>query len=300
MSNSDYVTRATGRVFCPVASLVDEIAPLDTVLNITGLKTTGPNDRWVGMGAMIGNEIVRITEINEGNVHVARGCADTVPTTHAAGSLIWFIDSHAGTDRREYVSGQTIGVKVLPKTSSKQTPIANSPPQALTFNHRFIRPYPPGDVKVGSVSLFSAAPQRITATAGLSLSWATRNRIVQADQLIGHLDGSSAPEVGQTTRVRLYRSSDDGLVATTSVTGTTWTYDRTTAAADFSLAALSDTGDFTAYAVIDSLRDGYGSWHSYTLAFAIDTTGLVPKNFVLLESGDKLLLESGDKILLEN
>lgn len=295
MSNADYVTRAIGQPFCPKARLASAVDPLDTVLAITGLQSTGPGDRWVGMAAMLGTEIVEVTQINDGNVHVKRGCADTVPSAHPTNTALWFFDSHVGTDGREYVGG-TVALKVLPKTSSQPTPITYSPPQNITFSNRFIRPYPPANVLANGTSVFIATP-RITVSVPLSLTVATRNRVVQADVLLGHTESSISPEVGQLTRVRVYRLSNE-MVATYTFSGTSWSYDRSTAATDLSL--VGDTGDSGAYLLLDSTRDGYPSWQSYRLDFTIDTTGLASLPARLTEDGTPRLTEDGVTRTLEN
>lgn len=296
MSNADYVTRATGQPFCPKASLTAAVAQLDTVLPIGNVQSVGPGDRWVGMAALLGGEVVEVTQINSGNVHVKRGCADTVPASHATGTALWFFDGHVGTDNREYAGG-TVALKVLPKTSSTPTPIAYSPPQNLTFAYRFIRPYPPADVKINGTSVFTAT-LRLTSSQQFDLTVATRNRVVQSDVLLGHTESSMAPETGQVTRVRLYSASTDALATTYTFSGSAWSYDRDTAGFDFGLSVGS--GDFSAYAVIDSLRDGYASWQSYRFDFIIDTSGMTALTARLTEGGATRTTESGVTRTQEN
>lgn len=298
MANSDYETRAVG-AFCPVANLASIVGPLDTTLPLTALKTVGPNDRWVGMCAMVGTELVKVTAINTGNIEVARGCGDTVPAAHPLGTIVWFIDAYIGTDKREYLSGSTVGIKVLPKTTSQSTPLDKSPPQAITFNHRFIRPYPPADCKANGTAVH-AADVTIDGTTSLTLSWVHRNRVAQADQLLGHTDAGVAPEAGQVTRVRFYTPAN-ALVATVTSAGNELVYDRSTATVDFGLLAVANTGDFPAYLVLDSTRDGYESWQSYRLDFVIDTNGIAPVGTQrLLEDGTVRRLESGVARILES
>ncbi|MHC3980113.1 hypothetical protein ACIPL3_22990, partial [Pseudomonas aeruginosa] len=103
---------------------------------------------------------------------------DTVPAPHEAGALIWFYEDWATEDTREYVTGETVNVKLLSRTSSATLAESLAPVDSLRMNQRQARPYAPGRVLVCGV----AYP---TKTYGvLTVSWAHRNRLLQADQLV--------------------------------------------------------------------------------------------------------------------
>lgn len=297
MSNADYVIAKAG-IFSAIANTTGAIVPMTNLVNITSFRSIGVGDRFVGQAILIDDEIMRITAINPASLHVARGCADTVPAAHADNAIVWFFHRTVTSDGREYFPGETTSVKVLPRTASRTMPIEYSPPQTFTFAGRAAHPYPPGRVIVGA-SVWYASGFRLTAIApNLAITWAHRNRLTQADQLVAHEEVSVTPEVGTTYRLRLFTAGNTLVRTISGVTAAALTYTRAEAATDFGLAAISDTGDYPAYAILDTQRDGYASLQNYRIDFVVDTTAIVGN--LLLETGYRLLLETGDHINLEN
>lgn len=267
MANSDYTTRGTGLI-CASAVLDDAYDPAATELAITGFTSDNiAVAPAVGSPVMINGEVMRLVSFDSDQVVVARGCGDTIPRYLLGGSKVWLMDSdiRVGSDSREYAASGTIGVKVLMRTTGSQMQPKHSPPNALTFNHRFIRPYPPGQVKVNGQPFFNTAQIATEDTPNLVLSWVHRNRVTQADQLIDHSAGNVTPEVGQTYRVEIRRSSDNTLVrAESGITGTSYTYTQPTAQSD-----LEDTGIVNLYALLYAERDGYRSLEPYRIDFRV-------------------------------
>ncbi len=235
MSNADYSLTGNGS-FCTVATLADNIAPLTNTFTLTNLKSVGPGDRFVGMAVLIDDEIVRLDGIGTNTISVSRGCADTVPAEHAAGADVWFFETAASSNNVEYVASGDIAVKILPATTSATMPIEYSPPIALEFNSRFIRPYPPADFKVDGSPWYTEGITLNDLNTALSFTWVHRNRVVQQDVLIGHSESSVSPEAGTTYTARIYLASDDSLLRTvTGITGTSWNYTATMADDDIAL-----------------------------------------------------------------
>lgn len=94
--------------------------------------------------------------------------------------------------------------------------------QSVTFDSRAARPYPPGDVKLNG----QRYPQEITGD--LEITWAHRDRLLQADNLIDTLQPSVGPEPGTTYAVELYDvasstllHSETGISTTTAVVPST-------------------------------------------------------------------------------
>lgn len=263
MANSDYTKRGNGPL-CTTATLDATITPLQTAVTITALDSAGTGSRFVGMAAMIDDEIVRVDAYTDTTLLLTRGCADTIPATHTSGAVVWFFDGAVGTDKREYVAGETVGVKVLPYTPSRESLAVNkAPPHALTFNQRFARPYPPGNVKVdGNVwtepSLLNADHPAVT------LTWAHRDRLVQADTLVGHGDGNIGPEPGVQYRLRLMKP-DNSQVAVREFSGTSFEYTSAMAAIDFGLTSGASLEGH--YAMFESLRADLASYQAYRINF---------------------------------
>lgn len=263
MANSDYEVRGPG-IIAPVATLVGGLglgSQFMTLRDFTSVTSAGPA---VGNGVMIEGEILRITSVDGALCGVARGCADTIPQVHGDSVPVWFFDDAVGTDNREYTASGTVGVKVLMKTSGSAMEVKNSPPNALTFRQRFARPYPPGQVRVNMEPFH--LPQTLSELVPLlTLTWAHRDRVTQDDTLQGHEVGSIGPEAGTTYTVRVYGA--DGVMkrAVPGIVGTSFSYTMAQAVTDF--GRTPTTGD---YFTLESVRDGFTSWQTYTVLFNVE------------------------------
>ncbi|MBW0811431.1 hypothetical protein KX853_26305, partial [Pseudomonas aeruginosa] len=198
------------------------------------------------------DEIFRVDAINAaaGTAVLARGCVDTVPAPHEAGALIWFYEDWATEDTREYVTGETVNVKLLSRTSSATLAESLAPVDSLRMNQRQARPYAPGRVLVCGV----AYP---TKTYGvLTVSWAHRNRLLQADQLVDSSASSISLEAGTTYTLSIY-SGTSLKKSYTGLTGTTWTYPLEDDIAHGLLPVLR--------IVLFSVRDGLQSWQQHDI-----------------------------------
>ena len=267
MADSDYIVRGSGAL-TSTAFLTSDIEPLTTVVAIQGLRVSDSDDVKVGMAAMIDDEIVRIDGFTLNEITIARGCADTIPSAHEAGTPVWLFGSDISSDRREYLAGETVGVKVLPHTPTAiPMAIADVPPRSLTFNQRFFRPYPPAEFKCKGDYWFTAVKDLAVTDTELLWSWNHRDRLVQADQLIDHNDADIGPEVGTTYTARVYNASDALVRTVTGITGKTWSYPRTQAEVDLPGGA--------GYVIVCSVRDGVESLQSYrtdiSVSFGVPT-----------------------------
>lgn len=274
MAATDYIIKATGPM-CPYGVLAGTIGYSATTLVLSSLTSANADDLEVGMAAMIDDEIVRIDAINTPTITIARGCADTVPAVHQAGSVIWFFSKLMGTDNVAYVASDTVAVKILPySTSGNNIPIESSPPNDITFNWRYARPYPPAALLCEGSAWYNGVKQMSLGDDDLVWTWNHRDRILQADQLISHTEASIGPEPGTTYGMKVYDPDGVLLRTVTGVVGTTWTYTREMAEAD----------NFTApEAFVDlySERDGYTSYQKYRTAIRV-----VGGNAVVIEMSD--------------
>lgn len=252
VGGAPYTKRADG-AFCPVATLTAGIAQGATGLTVS--NGWGLESVRIGQAALIDDEIVRIDAIDPatGALTVGRGCADTVPAAHASGATIWFYDDFGGSDPTEYVSSVTVNAKLLTRTPAGVLSESAAASQSLTMRGRAGRPYPPGQLRINGQ--FWPA----TITGELTVSWAHRNRLIQADQLIDTQAGSVTPEDGVRYRLRIY---GNGALRRTvndlSVTDYTYT------------AALekSDGGPFSRLSVsLAAIKNGTESWASQSWEF---------------------------------
>lgn len=180
-------TESANEDFCPTSTVNEVASWLDEDFTLDNMKDVG--DVLVGDPVLWDNEICRVDAVDAtaGTISLGRGCADTVPQQHAADSRLYFFRDHLVSDGVQYTDGETVNVKFPSNTGSNQLDISAASELSLTFDQRMIRPYPPGNVKIGGV----AYPTTVTGT--FTVTWNHRNRVVQAEQLIDTTMSSVTP-----------------------------------------------------------------------------------------------------------
>lgn len=224
----------TGRgPWCPTAivATADDLSGAGPVTAVTLTDGDRLADVALGGAALWGTEIVRVDAIDPdaGTATLARGCIDTVPAAHAANGRIWFFDDNLGVDQVQYSDAETIAVKLLTASGSAQLDPANATAMPITFAGRASLPYPPAKFRVNG----DFSPGAITGT--LTITWAARNRLTQADQLVDNSAGAVTPDTWTRYAIEL-RDASSTLLASK--------YDIDPAAGTAS-ASLSYTGDLT-------------------------------------------------------
>ena len=216
-AGAGYVETATGD-WAPTATVVEASGYDDIAFTLASGSRL--DEVVVGSAALWGPEIVRVDTLDvvTGALTLGRGCADTVPVPHAAGERIWFYGDSAASDETEYTDGETIDVKLLTNTASRQLDLALATAIPVTFDARLMRPYPPGKLRINGTSY----PDYIEGA--YSLSWAHRDRLAQADQLIDTEMASIGPETGTTYTLRLYGETGTLLRTETGLTGTSYAW----------------------------------------------------------------------------
>lgn len=203
----------------------------------------------LGTEAVVDSEVCRVDGIDAttGAVTLARGCVDSVPAEHATGARVWFTDGHTGADPTEYLFGETVQAKLLTTTGTGTLDPAQASVISATLAQRPIRPYAPGALMIAGQSY----PADVTVD--LPVSWAHRDRLLQADQLVDTAQASIGPEPGTTYTVRVYQGS--ALKATyADIDGTSCTPDRLDA-------------DGQVRIEVEASRDGYKSWQRTAATF---------------------------------
>lgn len=232
--------------------VVVQIDPIDDPVSITANSL-----------ALIGSEWVRVDNIvdNAGvlELTLGRGCLDTVPVAHPAGSRVLFMFNADPLDT-EYIAGESVNVRLLTNLNDAILFLLDAPETAVTFNSRAIRPYPPGRFQINGSYAQDTAPSNIV------LTWAHRDRTLQTTLVPeDHDDASIGPEAGTTYRVRAEALGldDDLLSVVTDVNvGSVLTYDWPDAT-----ALPPDTVRVRFSAA--SVRGGYESWQRPSITAAI-------------------------------
>lgn len=240
--------------FTPNATLInacDEQATVFSIGNGQDLDIVKLNTY-----AYLDNEIVAVKAINlvAGTVTVDRGVLDTVPAPHLASARIWFADAFEALVTEQYLSGESLQVKMLPATGLGRLAESAAPADSYTFAGRMIRPYPPGNVKVNNVMWPT------TILGQIALTWAHRDRMQQTVYLVTQSEGNIGPEAGVTYTVRFYNENNSIQKTLTGLTTTAWTYLTADEATDSGLGRIN--GKFKVE--IEAVRAGYTSWQKQT------------------------------------
>lgn len=255
---TEYANRTTG-TFCPKMEIVGGITPTTTVVDFeNGVDLSLIS---VGAAAQIEGEIVRIDDILVddtgvgGSMTIARGCVDTLPASHLSGAIVFVFDEGAGLDMRELTTGETANVKLLSATSSQVLSPTLAPVDNLPIVARQARPYPPGNLKLNSTAY--ADVTSVSGAADVVLTWAHRDRLGQADQLVSQPEASVGPEAGTTYTIRIFRTDValSPIRTVTGLTGTTWSYTTAMQTSD----AVTTNITFE----MEAERDGLTSFQKY-------------------------------------
>lgn len=262
--------------FCPTATLVDAIGYMDTgPLALANAKSLA--SVHVGDPVLLNDELCRVDAIDATalTITLGRGCADTVPAHHAAGTRLYFYTDHRAYDTTERTDGELVHAKLLTNTGSAQLAEDAATALDLTFAGRQARPYPPAHVQINGEDY----PPTITGDA--VITWAHRDRLTQADQLVDQLMATIGPETGTTYTVRAVDETTDTETHNHSgITGTTYTVPATDLTADVNRIEVY------------SVRDGLESLWRVQIVISVGSV-------LLDETGAPILTEDGDYILME-
>jgi hypothetical protein len=216
--------------FTGTAVLADDITPYQTAITLDDISQF-PAD-VLGDSMMIGNERVRIDAFDPvlGTMTIARGVIDTIPQAHAAGDRIWLPDDDLSSNEVIYSPGEIVEAAAATRANSGVILEEDYDILTVEMEQRVGRPYPVGDLQVDGTPIFSIGT---TEYPEPEFTWTTRNRVLQADQLIAHGDGSITEEDGTTYEVEIKDLADVVLRTEPLPAGTvTWTYDAAMQAAD--------------------------------------------------------------------
>lgn len=226
--------------WCPNATLADALPWGEAPAVVLLADAQGLAQVAVGSPALMGSEILRVDAINAsaGTATLARGCADTLPQAHAAGTRIWFVGEAVAADTTEYTWGEVVSARMLTNTGSQQLHLGAAPVLALEFAGRAARPYPPALLRIDG----AAEPPEVTGE--FEVTWAHRDRVGQADQLIDASMGSIGPEETGRYGMRLLDGDGAVLIERIDIAGDTATVDLAyTGLVTLELWAINDSGD---------------------------------------------------------
>lgn len=209
---------------CPYAVTADDITAAQTTIDVDSMSEL--DDVTIGTFVQIGNtnddmEICRVDGINTGTgtVTLGRGCLDTTPKAHPAGTSLFFWDLFSGFDPTEYVLGETINAKITVITGSGELSLLEVPEMEVALAQRAWRPYPPGKFQINA-AYYPEGP----LDGVLTLTWTDRDRVQQtAGTIYDHTYGNIGPEAGTSYRVQGYVNGVLVHTEEPATSSTTWT-----------------------------------------------------------------------------
>jgi uncharacterized protein YegL len=222
----------------------------------------------IGTQAFIGGEQVVVDLVEEGDasiitdywfptetpdatltvytVTLQRGCLDTVPRLHPAGSGLVIFGIGGIFEDTIQTDGQSVAVKLQTVTSRGVLSLVSAPEDTVTFASRALRPYPAGDFQLDGE--YEAG---VFTTTDVVMTWGHRDRTLNS--LIPHSNsGPVSPEAGVSYRVIIEAFDNAGaslgnVVDTNVADDLIYTFDSTTPLPDgtailrFSVVAIRDT-----------------------------------------------------------
>ncbi|AXQ21839.1 hypothetical protein BEN71_10200 [Acinetobacter wuhouensis] len=265
--------------FCPSASLKNDIGYMDSSFeleNVAEFELLDVNHR-----IQVNDEIMAFVSFNAVTnvVNVKRGCFDTVPQKHDAGSKVFGWDNYSGLDDLEYLSGENVSLKALTLTGSDVLDVSEATAHDLTCAARAIRPYPPANVKI------NGEYWPVDIETDLILTWVDRNRIQQTGgEILGWYEGSVTLESGTTYIISIYAFDYSNNSETLLLTQNVGVVNSHTI----------DISNITTDAIkvkISSERDGFLSFQSFEHVLSLRETRIT-------ESGETRVTEAGEILII--
>lgn len=257
-----YTDKGAG-AWTPCATLTASIDNTTNDGNLTSVSL--PLSLPVGTIAVVDNEVLQVVSYNTvtGAFRFVRGCIDTLPAAHSSGAVVWFPRLGIGYDPVRYAEAQVIGGKVLTRTGSGTLAEGDATLRTVTTVGRSGRPYPVGLFKINNVD-YRSGP--FTVRPDVVVSWAPRNKVVQADVVLHQLSPGVTAAVGVTYTLRIRRQSDNAVIQTlTGLTGSSYTYTE---------ASWLSTGKVTPLIFeFVTVEAGVESWQAYAVQVSIRDDG---------------------------
>lgn len=199
--------------FCPTATLGANVSRTETSWTFTNEDSL--ENVTIGSHAQINGELFKVEalDIDLGTMTVGRAVLDTIPEEHTAGDKILFWDAYPASDETEYVSGETLDVKILTNSSQGTLALAAAPVGSITLDQRALRPYRPANLKA---DIYLDPPDSWYPTYPVDVTWVERNRLQETSgDLLTWTDATITPEVGTDYRVKVEAVDDVGAVVGT-------------------------------------------------------------------------------------
>jgi Putative phage tail protein len=196
VGNNTYIKESEGG-FCTTATLISELPKVGTSSTIALENINGSlASIETGTYAYIDDEKVAIRSIDVGasTITIDRAVIDTVPASHAPGSIIFFFEKNNSKNASELAVGSgSHTFRLLSQTGKGVFPVLSATDLTKTPTGRFSRPYRPANFKINNDSF----PLNVSGSS-ISFVWVHRNRLQETASLIAYDGGGVTVEPGTT------------------------------------------------------------------------------------------------------
>lgn len=218
-AGGSYAQTATGS-FTPSVLLAEAVTPYQKSIKF---KLEGNYAALTYAEALlIDDEIIKIESVDfkTATITAGRGCADTIPQSHEAGERAWCYLLAAATDETKYTVNEQLKAKLLTRTAQQTLDEDKASELTITTQQRQARPYPPANLKVNGYYTTD-----ITNKTAFTLTWAHRDRVIQADNLVAYDEGSTT--LGENTDYKIVLMNKNKVVRTITTKTPSFTYPDT-------------------------------------------------------------------------
>lgn len=196
-------------------------------------------------------ELVYVTAGGGTAFTIQRGILDTIPRDWPAGTRVWFFNEGMSlTENEIHSASETIGYKMLARTSAGTLPESSATNHNLNYSDRPWLPARPANVMVHGTS--NGQVDVAEPIANIAVSWVNRNRLEEPVPVLAWNAGSVTGEVGQTTTIRLIDPYDNStIIEHAGLTGTS-----------FNVPIASFGGYAYVRVLVTAVRDGHESFQA--------------------------------------
>lgn len=214
----------------------------------------------IGTVFQLNDELMEVEAITAASITAKRAVLDTVPGEHAEGDKLYFWDRFLSISPTEYIESDSVDIKLLPTIGGQQLAEGDAPVDTVVVAGRASKPYPPGRFKVNG----SYYPSAVAPAGAFAVTWVHRDRVAQADQLVGTFEAGIGPEAKTRYALRFLRADTLALLVEK--------LDIDALTAD---VILFYTGDVICQ--LYSITDNGESWqrHEHTFAYTMPVGTLV-------------------------
>lgn len=196
---------------------------------------------------------------------IARGIWDTVPLTWDIGSRLWeFPSGRSRFDPVERAAGETVTYRLLPRTSMGQLPFGQATDLTVTVTDRPHAPFRPANCQLAGMGfgIYDFTDPVTPPPTTVAATWVNRDRAAEDSIYRRWTDATVAPEVGQTTTLRILDATGVMQSEITNLSGTSH---------DIPFSDLSEVG--VGFVEFRSMRDGMVSITGARRAFDVRMFG---------------------------